>query len=194
MTDEFQPISFDELSQLLVQHNALAGTSEIHGFLVGNLCQRANESEWILGAETLLEIDLSVIDHLKATLKHLHQQVGTTLEEGQFDFELFLPDSDTPLPLLVEALTEWINGFLAGLVSQSNSDSEGFISKPQETRELILDLAKISEATATSESADDERDFIEICEYVKVAALTIYENFGPQAPKQDKPKVAKLIH
>lgn len=194
MADDFQPISFDELSQILIHHSALASTSEIHGFLVGTLCQRAGESDWILGAQTLLEIDLNSIDNLMVMLKTLHQQVGATLEEGQFDFELFLPDSETPLPLQVEALTEWINGFLSGLVSQANSDADGFISKPQETRELILDLSKISEATATSDSTEDERDFIEICEYVKVAVLNIYENFGPETPKQDKPKVAKLIH
>lgn len=194
MADDFQPISFDDLTQMLIHHGALASTSEIHGFLVGNLCQRAGESEWLYGVETLLEINLGEIDNLKAILKHLYQQVGTTLEEGQFDFELLLPDSETPLPLIVEGLAEWVNGFLAGLVSQNNSDSDGFISKPQETRELILDLAKISEATATSEGAEDEREFIEICEYVKVAALNIYENFSPEKPKQDKPKVAKLIH
>ena len=95
-------------------------------------------------------------------------------------FKPLLPDySDTPI-IRVDAIARWCEGFLHGLVSGSPDDNlkEWLSSEP--LREIIKDLLQITRATADEEADDEtnESSYIELVEYLRVAAQLTYEELA----------------
>jgi uncharacterized protein YgfB (UPF0149 family) len=68
-------------------------------------------------------------------------------------------------------LTCWCSGFLHGLGLAQHA--EGLLAQP-DIREMLEDLAAIARSLApVPDSEDNESDFMEILEYIRVVVLTI---------------------
>jgi uncharacterized protein YgfB (UPF0149 family) len=97
---------------------------------------------------------------------------------------LLLPDSEEFLSVRAQALARWSDSFVCGFVAVVRELSE-------EERELLNDIAAISQLDDgesvdagdrnrselnNPENADaNERDFFELCEYVRMAAMNLYQ-------------------
>ncbi len=101
------------------------------------------------------------------------------LARGQLDFNLGLPDDEETLETRVKALACWLGGFLSTL----GEVGSGF-PKTREGREVLRDLVEISRVDPPPVATEnDERDFLEVAEYVRMAVQFLYdERRGATAP------------
>ena len=80
----------------------------------------------------------------------------------------------------MEALGHWCEGFLHGLVAAEHSDAlrERLAAEP--LSDIIKDLLQITRAGLDEESdeEDNESAYVELVEYVRVAAQLCYEELA----------------
>ncbi|MBK6287784.1 MAG: UPF0149 family protein [Gammaproteobacteria bacterium] len=147
--------------------------ASLHGALVGGLCADtgARLSASALGAcldLVLDEQDLKVSGVLDAV-----RVTEEALRDPEFGFTPLLPDDDTSLAARVRALAEWCEAFVDGF-SAMNSGA----ALSAETSEILADLGSIAggldEESLAEGDDEDENDFMQIAEFVRIAALGIF--------------------
>lgn len=185
-------ISFEELNHYLVPLGSLNSPSELHGMLCGKLSGglRLSGQSWMEEALSFLDIitnEHGVVGDSKgqaqAALARLYPVTLAQLEDSQYRFDLLLPDEEADIERRATALGEWCHGFLSGFGS-AGLDPEAKFS--EDTADALRDLAAI--VSISSDIDEDEQEaevsFAEIVEYVRIAVLTLFVDFGRQ---QDGP-------
>jgi len=121
-------------------------------------------------------------------LLQIHQVTVAQMNDSDVDFELMLPDDDDPLDDRVEALGIWSQGFVYGLAAGGMKEGADL---PEDSQEFIKDIVEISRAGyAVDDEADaaiseeDEVAFMEVCEYVRMGVLLVYEELQPLQSSQ----------
>ena len=159
-----------------------AELAECHGLLSGLLCCNSG----ISAGETLshmaaMQLLVEPGEALSGVMFEAWDATRKQLEDEELGFELWLPDDDEPLEDRAISLAQWCSGFLAGL--GSGCSLEGL---SEDAREALADLMEISRAEISSsledavENEEDEGAFAEIVEYVRIVALSLFEEFsGP---------------
>ncbi|MFV2005662.1 MAG: UPF0149 family protein [Gammaproteobacteria bacterium] len=183
-----------QLEDLLFNVDAALGATESHGALCGMLCaQGATEaSQWMLYVLGEHEETSKLLQQTGKKLLQIHQISVEQMNDNDAEFELMLPDDDEPLEMRVEALGTWCQGFVYGLaVGGIKEDTD----LPEDSKELIRDILEISRAgyvadieaelaTDEEDSEEDEVAFMEVCEYVRMGILLIYEELQPLQSSQ----------
>lgn len=184
-----------QLEGLLFDVDAALGATESHGALCGMLCaQGATEaSQWMLHVLGEHEETSKLLQATGKKLLQIHQISVEQMNDTDIEFELMLPDDDEPLEARVEALGTWCQGFVYGLsLGGIREDTE----LPEDSRELIKDIVEISRAGYVADdeadlnasmddsNEEDEEAFMEVCEYVRMGILLIYEELQPLQSSQ----------
>jgi hypothetical protein len=147
-----------------------ASAYELHGALCGWLAGGgANEPGWVAHvlADPALEPPAA-----GSPLDALREVTAAQLDDRSFEFELLLPDADTPLAERSGALFEWCRGFIGGFGLAGGGTRA---SLTPESREALADLAKLAAAQPQDEGdEEDEEALVEIEEFVRVAALLLH--------------------
>lgn len=183
-----------QLEDLLFNADAELGAVESHGTLCGMLCaQGATEaSQWMLAVLGEHEESSSALQQVGKVLLVMHQTTVAQMNDSEVEFELMLPDDEEAIEARVDALGSWCQGFVYGLaLGGIKEDTE----LPEDSKELITDIIEISRAgvvadeeaeQAVSEGGDDEDEvaFMEVCEYVRMGVLLIYEELQPLQSSQ----------
>ena len=159
-----------------------AELAECHGLLAGLLCCNTGITAGdFLSHLAAMQLLLEPGEAMSAVMVEAWESTGKQLEDEELGFELWLPDDDELLEERAIALGQWCSGFLAGLGSASRLEGLS-----EEAREALADLMEISRAELSSTSGDaagseeDEGAFAEIVEYVRIVALSLFEEFsGP---------------
>ncbi len=182
-------IDFESIDSVFARLGLMLDPAECHGSLCGMLCatDAITGSAWVnqilAGHLGLPAADTAPLpggsggeDH--AALLILYKNTVGQLEDPEFGFSLLLPDDDAPLPKRVEALSHWCQGFLLGLGLGGVQDQAKL---PGESHEVMQDFVEISRLGHGSAGGDneDENAFAEIEEYVRMAALVVYEELRP---------------
>lgn len=185
MTTTEALISFEELNHLLVPLGALNSPSELHGMLCGKLTggMRLDSEAWMEEALTFLDIitneDGVVGDdegQAQTAVARLYHVTLSQLEDSQYSFELLLPQDAAELERRTAALGEWCHGFLSGFGSAGLAGDTTF---SPDAAEALRDLAAIVSIGESGDEDDEaEADFAEIVEYVRMAVLTLFADFG----------------
>lgn len=159
-----------------------AELAECHGLLSGLLCCNSG----ITAGEYLthlaaMQLMVEPGEALAGVMVETWEGTRKQLEDEELGFQLWLPDDDEPLEERAISLAQWCSGFLAGL--GSGCSLEGL---SEDAREALADLMEISRAEISSSPDDssgneeDEGAFAEIVEYVRIVALSLFEEFsGP---------------
>jgi uncharacterized protein len=118
--------------------------------------------------------------HCEDQLRELHDLTYRQLAERGSGFELLLPGDTESAALRTEAMAQWCDGFLHGLVLRADGDKlkKRLASAPLD--DIIRDLLEVSRA-AVDDSADDESNetaFAELTEYLRVVAQLVYEELA----------------
>ncbi|MBR9912237.1 MAG: UPF0149 family protein [Gammaproteobacteria bacterium] len=182
-------IAFVELNHYLVPLGALNSPSELHGMLCGKLSggARLSQEQWLLEALAFLDIitdENGVVGDSEgqgqAALARLYPVTLAQLEDSQYRFDLLLPGDEATLAQRSSALGEWCHGFLSGFGSSGLDPQQKFSA---ECAEALRDLAAIANIDdgLEDEEEDAETSFTEIVEYVRMAVLTLFADFGRQA-------------
>ena len=164
---------YQSIQNSLLELQIPISAAELHGALSGCICAGAELTprNWL--AFALTDADLDGVVESGSTLAKLYQAVSAQLagDVMDFEFDLLLPDEQMPVSERGPAMVEWCQGFLGGF---------GVVPAPthalsDEAEEALHDLAKIAGSDLNYEDTDaDEEALIEVCEYIRVAAVLLY--------------------
>jgi uncharacterized protein YgfB (UPF0149 family) len=160
-------------AELLAAQGILQSVAEIHGVLCGQICADHGDLDLQLSRQ-ILELNDDIPPVIGNLLEMLAADIRSQLELEDFSFQPLLPDDDEELSLRLTALASWCDGFNAGFAGAWVRD-DGAMS--EETREVLGDFSRVAQAedsAGVSESGEDEIHFMEILEYVRMAAITVY--------------------
>jgi len=157
--------------------------AEAHGTLSGMLCadMRAEIDQWL--REVFDEEAGGIYGEDRMTLVTLFDETRSRLGGTDFEFELALPDDDTPLSQRAAALSEWCRGFLFGLGFRSGQGHW-----PNSCQEILRDVAEISRVDTDEEGEENEVAFTELTEYLRVGIQLI------QSELQSLPENPPVLH
>ena len=175
-------IDHNELDAALRRCGSTWNAGQTHGLLCSRLALAGAEgaSRWL--AQVLADTDPenTLCTECQAMLEALCTSTWQQLSERQSDFMLLLPDDDDSAQVRTEAMGQWCEGFLHGLVSETHGDElrERLASDP--LCDIIKDLLEITRATVGEEADEQATDnaFADLVEYLRVAAQLTYEELA----------------
>ncbi len=175
-----QVLDYYELEEELKQLGALASASEAHGILIGQLAGGLELDTMMWLQQFLLAVGAKSEPSGESAnwLSHLLGFSRESLLAEDFSFQPLLPDDDDPLSLRLNRISEWCSGFLAGFGSAGDHEGREL---DEEVASALKDLAAICqvETELTDESLEQaESDFFSLNEFVRMAALLVYTEFG----------------
>ncbi|WP_394131867.1 UPF0149 family protein [Shewanella maritima] len=163
---------------------------EVHGALVGLICGGVSQTgqAWVKPLLELMNDGQALPADLQQLISELYQDTVTRLADFEFGFSLLLPEEEVSLSHRVEALALWTQSFLTAIaVVQSKLNSAS-----KDVKEVIKDLSEIAQVEFdVSDDDESEAAYIELQEFVKMAAILCYAEFGPQP---DNKADAPIIH
>ena len=166
---------------------------EVHGALVGLICGGVDQSHeaWIKPLTELMNDAKPLPVELKHLVIELFNDIVARLSDYDFGFSPLLPEEEEPLVDRVEALSLWTQSFLTGLaIIQPNLNKSS-----AEVREVIQDLAEIARVEFdVAEDEESEAAYMEITEFVRMAAILCYSEFGPELSDNDDENSQGVIH
>ncbi len=175
-------VEHDRLEDALRRCGSGWDASQAHGLLAGRLAIGGADSgfDWLsqvlegTDANDVLRAECETL--LGALFEHTLRQ----LSERQSEFEPLLPDDGETTPIRAAALAHWCEGFLHGLVSARHGDAlkERLAAEP--LADIIRDMLEITRAAADEDDASDadEEAYVELVEYLRVAAQLTYEELA----------------
>lgn len=199
-----QPIDYDQLNDALRRAGSTWEAAPVHGLLCSRLAAEgaAAGPGWL--AQVLEGVDANNAPGKEAALllDALYGESYRQLAERQSDFTLLLPDDETAADERARALAHWCEGFLHGLVSGQRNDAVRDRLAREPLADMIKDLLQITRATAEDEESDEvtEEAWVELVEYVRVAAQLAYEelaelrNAAEDGDGSDGPSAGDALH
>lgn len=177
---------FDQLCDAFTQLNIVeTSPAELQGLACGIFSAGFSPSaeQWL---ETVANyVDQPTIAGDSSLILELADSCQQQLSEGGFDLQLCLPDDD--LYGIVErsdALAHWCQGFLHGFGAVQAELS-------QDSQELLHDLTEISRLSVDEEPTgemleDSEGDYMELVEYIRVAAMNLFLDYSRTAEDESR--------
>ena len=174
---------YNEFEAILQELNSSLVASECHGMVCAGLTHSREGgpggiSPNLFGAETETLVQNPDIARMLARLMLLS---AGWLEQGSYDFTLFLPDDSDPLPTRSTALADWCRGYVMGLVEAGLTD---FDKLPEDAAEVVRDLVAISELELSEDDDGSDEDLMQIEEFIRVGVQLVYENLNSVAEKE----------
>jgi hypothetical protein len=174
------------LEEIATRLAARLDGSRLQGVLAGGLCAGVGPGRptaaMLLGA---LELDDPADPDAQRELLLALEIVAEQLRDPELAFAPLLPQDDESLSLRALALGQWCDAFIEGFSACLGSSGEADLS--EETREILGDIGAIAagldpESLASGEE-DDERDFWQIAEFVRIAAISIFAERASPPPE-----------
>lgn len=181
-------VDFARIETLFGELGLNLDPAECHGSLCGLLC--ATES--LQGAAWVNQVLNGQLDlpgreaapahseegEARTQLLILYKNTAVQLEDPEYGFTPLLPGDDRPLSERVEALSRWCQGFLLGLGLGGVREQSAL---PGDSPEVMKDFVEISRLGHDQGKGkeEDEGAYAEIVEYVRMAALLVYEELRP---------------
>ncbi len=184
MTAAPSPLDYDAYDSLFQRLGLGLEAAECHGGLAGLLCatDTVGPEQWaaeLLAGKPQLDVaDTPAAAGAAPSLLSLYETTADLLESPDYGFTLLLPADDHSLARRAEGLSQWCQGFLWGLGLGGIQDQAKL---PGDVNEVMRDMAEISRLRFSDEGGgnDDESAYAEIVEYVRMAALLVYEELRP---------------
>ncbi|UCX03614.1 UPF0149 family protein [Shewanella glacialimarina] len=165
---------------------------EVHGALVGLICGGVDQENhaWVGPLIDLMNDGQPLETSLLQLINELYQDTVARLVDFDFGFTLLLPEEEVSLSHRVEALSLWTQSFLTGIaiiqpkLNQASAD----------VKEVIKDLAEIAQVEFdVGEDEESETAYVELQEFVRMAAILCYAEFGPE-PSMDNADDTQKVH
>lgn len=181
------PIQFDDLCNLLVPLGTINSPAELHGLLCGKLSGGAELTEihWLLDAVEFLDFTQAPDEQVRRVLTQLYVTAIEQLRDG-FSLKLLLPDDDADLSQRTAALGQWCYGFLTGFGSAGKTDRV----MTDDAEDGLRDLAAIAQIAVEDGDESDEADYMEVTEYVRQLAASLYLEYAAEVHKASSDAIA----
>ncbi|MDX2322347.1 MAG: UPF0149 family protein [Moritella sp.] len=169
---------FADVSAQLQQSDLLVNPADVHGVICGLLCGgvKLDSKAWLTPFDELINEGLGIPDSLQPLLADVYSSSEAALKDMTLGFELLLPDMDQPLELRMEALAEWVQGFLGGFGMVHSVTTKA----SDDVKELIADFASIAQMDVDTDDDSNEAEeaFYEIVEYVRMGATYCFNELS----------------
>lgn len=178
MSTDYPLPSYIDIEEALQTLHIPLTAAECHGLVCGLYCTN-NDIDSILQNLYAQSDDTDdaepITDAARDDLRKLCQTTAHQFTDANFGFQLLLPIDEDKLAKRTVALGLWCQTFLSGLGEGNINLEHNF---KEELQEIIHDLTEISKIDSASLNNDeeDEVNFIELVEFVRVSVLTIYSD------------------
>lgn len=185
------PLHYEDLADLIDELGGLSSAAEIHGVACGGLAAGVNwdAAAWVSNSLSYMDASEKEPSSVaRAELVAVKEQAHAALQDAELGFNMLLPAEETALPQRAEALGQWCMGFLSGF-ALAGKDVEDDVPGANEVAEIFRDFAAIANVALDEESIDmeaSEHDFMQLIEYVRVAALTVFAQCSQALPAADQ--------
>lgn len=182
--------NLEALSNALQRLNTACSGSELHGVLTGLLAggARLNRQALIKALEVHTEADQAFDTQMVATVWQLQLQTLEELHASELLFAPLLPDDDEDLAARVQALSDWCQGFLVGFgTAVRPNDTRLHDESVRETLQDVVNIANVDTA-AQDDDAADESAYAELFEFVRMAAIHLFEELAPLEEQHSHPE------
>lgn len=167
----------------LLNMGAISSASEVQGFICGKLSGGKQglptlPEGWLEEIQRFMDMEyLKLSEGQAALVAELYSQTVKDMGDAEFGFRPLLPEDEASMQRRTDELAAWCRGFLHGLGS-SGLRADDTLSA--DVADALRDLAKISQAGVDEQASEEslEADWESLVEYVKVAVLTINQEFG----------------
>lgn len=177
-----QPIRHDELDQALRSCGATWNAAQAHGLLSGRLAIAgiAAGPDWLAQVLDGTNAANALRRECEGMLNALFETTYRHLSERRSEFAPLLPDDEDAAASRTLALGHWCEGFLHGLVSSRRSAMLQQKLGEDPLAEIIKDMLQITQAVVDEEgdSNADEEAYVELVEYLRVAAQLAFEELA----------------
>jgi uncharacterized protein YgfB (UPF0149 family) len=177
-----QPIDHSALEEILKSCGASWSAGQVHGLLCSRLAVTGADGATRWFAQVLEDTDPNSAQRseCEAALDNVCATTWRQLVERQSEFSLLLPDDEEPILQRTEAMAQWCEGFLHGLVSEKHSEDLKKRLSAEPLADIIKDILQITRATIEDGQDDEgeEQAFVELQEYLRVAVQLTYEELA----------------
>ncbi len=180
MTDT---LDHDQLDDALRRAGSSWNAAQTHGLATGKLAvldARQAGREWLAQVLEGTDAANALRKECESRLEDLHHATYRQLAERQSRFAPLLPDDSEDAGTRTEALANWCEGYLHGLVSVNRDTEVAARLAAEPAAGIIRDMLAITQATVDAQQVDDgdEEAYTEVLEYVRVAAQLVYEELA----------------
>jgi uncharacterized protein YgfB (UPF0149 family) len=175
---EIMQADYKMMSLLLQGNHVSQSPAQVHGLLTGQLCSGVVTPD----AEDLGGLMEQPQHLVPVVCKLIERMLGETTEQlAHFDYEFhpLLPSDEASLQDRVNALGSWCDAFMVGFAAGYMRPDSALTA---EAREILSDFGQF--ATISDDGQDlsdqDEVDYMELVEYVRVASITLFQQLGAQ--------------
>ena len=176
-------MTFDDLFHSFASTGLLVGPSELQGMFCGRLVMGEVLSESSLLQHSAEYVDRENLDDIDSELVALYQQCLEQIHHQGFEFQLLLPEEEVPIGQRTQALAHWCQGFLYGLGRAGLHEG---VALSEDAVETLEDLSAISQLHFEDAESDDEMNFFELVEFVRVVVLVLHAELD-QSDTEQKP-------
>jgi len=156
--------------------------SEAHAIAIGMLSGGVADvdTHWAAAVYADLEPNDVLAQECRAQLEQVFEAAGEQVQDEAFGLQLWLPDEDTKGINVSMALRDWAQGFLYGFGLAGEAVARQL---SEEGQEALRDFYEIGQLDADEGELDEEEQqaLTEIEEYMRVAAMLIYEDMHAPA-------------
>ena len=186
-----QKFEYDDITSALERFGIAADAAECQGAISATACMNGPNG-FQLWLDSYLEELQDRMNEGDAVAKEtfdlmqgLYQQVCRQLQNGEFEYALFLPDDEINLEMRTEAMAHWCQGFLMGLRYSGVTDFSKFTG---ELSEIIDDITEISQVSAgqLEYSEEEEQSYAELVEYLRVGVMLFNETLNSQVSETNQ--------
>ena len=180
-------VDHDVLNDALKRCGASWSAAQTHGLqssrlaVIGTRGLADSIGQVLDGANTITDFRKECEDMLGMLWQTTHKAFSERLSA----FEPLLPDESDRADVRTEGLAHWCEGYLHGLVSGEHDAplKERLAADP--VADVIKDMLQITRATFDDgEDEGNEEAYVEIVEYLRVAAQLVYEELAEMRPGQ----------
>ncbi|MFT5888235.1 MAG: hypothetical protein ACI9BO_001052 [Zhongshania sp.] len=188
-------LQHDDLANLFLSLGALQPPAELHGYAAGfiSLGGRLQQEGWLQHCIDLLDCE-DPNPEQSDMLYTVYCAALLAMESDDMDLELLLPDDEFDLDQRIASLGQWCQGYLTGfaMAGKQRSADQDYSA---DLSEAISDIAAIAQVSADeSEEEEGEQDYFAVCEYVRVAAMTIFIECNDTDIKAVPPEGSERLH
>lgn len=175
-------VEHDILEDELKRCGASWDAAQSHGLLTGRLAIGGVDAgpRWLLQVLEGADESNALHRECQTRLHRIYQSTFWQLSERMSEFEPLLPDAVDDVEVRTTGLAHWCEGFLHGLVSAKHGDAlrERLAAEP--LSDIIKDLLQITRASAAEDDDDESNEaaYVELVEYLRVAAQLCYEELA----------------
>lgn len=165
---------YEQVAALLDACGVESSAAEFHGIVCGQVSSGPGALRLDLAAR-LLGIDQALPPAIEELILRFAGEIAAQLGSGDFAFQPLLPADEADLERRVLCLGRWCEGFNMGFAAGHVGGSGEL---PAETREVISDFSRIAQLEdgieLSGSGEQDESDYTEILEYVRMAAASVF--------------------